>query len=269
MSDSSSQDPSEGTPNARLSALAIYQSIRRDGEQEMARPLGSLWWSGVAAGIAISSSVVAKGLLHMELPDSPWRLPIENFGYCVGFVLVVLGRMQLFTENTITVVLPLMAKTSWQALYCTLRLWAVVFLANMVGTFIAAFFTGVIGFASPDQLAAFQEISIHGVLGASWLEVMLKAIPAGFFVAALVWMLPNSRGFDIWVIVLPTYVIALGGFAHVVVGSMEAWLLLLAGQTTLLHAVWGFIVPALIGNVLGGTVLFSLLAYGQVRHEID
>lgn len=268
MADSSSEDQAATNPNARLSALSVYQTVRRDGEQEMARPLGSLWWSGVAAGIAISSSVVAKGLLHLELPDMPVRLPIEDLGYCVGFVLVVLGRMQLFTENTITVVLPLMAKTSGQALYCTLRLWTVVFIANMVGTFIAAFFTGVVGFASPDQLVAFHEVAAQGVLGAGWVEMMLKAIPAGFFVAALVWMLPNSRGFEIWVIMLPTYVIALGGFAHVVVGSMEAWLLLLAGQTTLLHALWGFILPALIGNVLGGTVLFSLLAYGQVRHEI-
>lgn len=258
----------ENTPSTRLSARAVYQSVRYDGEQEMARPLGSLWWSGVAAGIALASSVVAKGLLHMELPDSPWRAPIADMGYCVGFILVVLGRMQLFTENTITVVLPLMANTTRKALYCTLRLWTVVFVANMVGTLIAAFFVSQIGAGSAEQIHAFNEVAAQGVLGSSWTEMMLRAIPAGFFVAALVWMLPNARGFEIWVIALPTYLIALGGFAHVVVGSMEVWLLVFADQMSLLNGLWYFIVPALIGNVLGGTVLFSLLAYGQVRQEI-
>lgn len=259
----------QDTPSTRLSARAVYQSIRYDGEEEMARPLGSLWWSGIAAGIAIGSSVLAKGLLHLELPDSPWRVVLEDFGYCVGFVLVVLGRMQLFTENTITVVLPLMADTTRRALYCTLRLWSVVFVANMVGTFVAAAFTTVIGSAVGDQLVAIQQVAAQGVLGPDWVTMMLKAVPAGFFVAALVWMLPNSRGFEIWVIVIPTFLIALGGFAHVVVGSMEVWLLVLAGQMGLLAGLWDFIVPALIGNILGGTVLFSLLAYGQVRLEID
>lgn len=256
------------TPETRLSARAVYQTVRYDGEQEMARPLGSLWWSGVAAGIALASSVVAKGLLHMELPATPWRTPIADIGYCVGFVLVVLGRMQLFTENTITVVLPLMAKPSWRGLYCTSRLWTVVFFANMVGTFIAAGFVNVAGIDAPDQLHAFNEVAAQGVMGSDWAGNMLRAIPAGFFVAALVWMLPNARGFEIWVIMLPTYIIALGGFAHVVVGSMEVWLLILAHELSVVDGLWGFIAPALVGNVLGGTVLFSLLAYGQVRREI-
>lgn len=255
-------------PNARVSARAIYQSIRRDGDQELARPIGSLWWSGVAAGITISTSVVAKGLLHMHLPDSGWRPALEDFGYCVGFIIVVFGRMQLFTENTITAVLPLMAEPSCDKLRCILRLWSVVFLANMVGTFVAALFTDVIGFATVDQLAAFQAIS-QPLLDKDWLNMLLHAIPAGFFVAALVWMLPNGRGSEVWIIIIPTYLIALGGFAHVVVGSMEAFLLLLDGQVGVVHVFANMLLPMFIGNVLGGTVLFSLLAYGQVRQEID
>ncbi|WP_353248598.1 formate/nitrite transporter family protein [Salinisphaera sp. T31B1] len=256
------------TPNARVSARAIYQSIRQDGEQELARPVGSLWWSGVAAGIAISTSVVAKGLLHLHLPDSEWRSVVENLGYCVGFIIVVFGRMQLFTENTITAVLPLMAAPSRDKLWCILRLWSVVFAANMVGTFVAATFTDIIGFATADQLAAFQHVA-QALLDKSWMEMLLHAIPAGFFVAALVWMLPNARGSEVWIVVIPTYVIALGGFAHVVVGSMEVFLLVLDGQVSVFSGLVDMLLPMFIGNVLGGTVLFSLLAYGQVRQEID
>ena len=122
---------------------------------------------------------------------------------------------------------------------------------------------------TPGHLEAMRSIAEHAILGRDFLSMLLLAVPAGFFVAALVWMLPNARGFEIWVIVLPTYLIALGGFAHVVVGSMEVWLLVLTNQLSVIDGLWGFIVPALIGNILGGTVLFSLLAYGQVRLEID
>lgn len=261
--------PTQESASQRLSARAVYQSIRRDGEQEMARPIGSLWWSGLAAGITIATSLFAKALLYHALPDGGWRLPIADLGYCLGFVLVVIGRMQLFTENTITVVLPLMADTSRRALFCTLRLWSVVFLANMAGTAIAAGFALLLGHANPGQLGALQYVAMSGVLGHSWIDVLILAIPAGFFVAAFVWMLPNARGFDIWVIVLPTYLIAIGGFAHVVVGASEVWLLVFSGQLAILDGLWGYIVPALIGNILGGTMLFSLLAYGQVRREID
>lgn len=251
----------------RLTARAVYQAIRRDGEEELERPLGSLWWSGVAAGIVISASMIAKGLLHKTVPAGEWRPLLENFGYCVGFLIVVLGRMQLFTENTITVVLPLMAERSRRVLYYTLRLWSVVFAANLVGTLVAAAFTHY-GFATAEQLDAFLAIS-RPLMDKSWSEMLLHGVPAGFFVAAMVWMLPNGRGFEIWVVILMTYLIGLGGFAHVVVGSTEAWLLMLAGEIGPIKAAWGFLVPAFLGNVIGGTALFSLLAYAQVRQEIE
>src|SRR5689334_24730144 len=84
----------------------IYEVVRRLGEEEMERPATSLWWSGVAAGLSISFSLLAQAILQAHLPDAPWRPLVVGFGYCVGFLMVVLGRQQLFTESTITVVLP-------------------------------------------------------------------------------------------------------------------------------------------------------------------
>ena len=137
----------------------------------------------------------------------------------------------------------------------------------MVGTFLAAL-SAHYGFASAALLDAMQAISAK-LMDKSWGEMLLHAMPAGFLVAAMVWMLPNGRGFEIWVIVLATYLIGLGGYAHVVVGSLEASLLLIAGEITMAKATWGFLVPVLLGNVIGGTALFSLLAYGQVRQELS
>ena len=253
----------------RLQAKTVYEIIRREGEKEIRRPVSSLWWSGFAAGLAISSSLVAEGMLHVVLPEGGWRLPLESFGYCVGFMIVILGRLQLFTENTITPVLPIMAEFSGAALTRMLRLWAVVLAANLAGTFTVALFARFVGFVTAEQLTAFYEISRHAVMSGTAAETLLLAIPAGFYVAALVWMLPSSKGFEIWIIVTMTYLIAIGGFAHVIVGSVEAFLLLLDGQIDFVHASTGYLLPALVGNVIGGTALFSLLAYAQVREEID
>jgi formate/nitrite transporter FocA (FNT family) len=90
----------------------------------------------------------------------------------------------------------------------------------------------------------------------------------GFLIAAVPWAMPAAQGQSFWVVLFFTYAIALGGFAHVVAGSGEAWLLAAAGETSFGHAAFGLILPALIGNVIGGTGLFALLAHAQVRQEL-
>lgn len=263
------QQDAEIAKSQRLEPRTVYAVIQQEGEKELERPASSLWWSGFAAGLAISSSVVAQGVLHNILPDSSWRLPIESAGYCIGFMIVILGRLQLFTENTITPVLPIMADYSSKTLGLMFRLWAIVLAANLSGTLAAAMFAKATGFAAPLQLEAYYAVAQHAVLGKTAMGVLVQAIPAGFFVAALVWTLPSSKGFEIWVILVITYLIAAGGFAHVVVGSTEVFLLLVDGQIGLGYAFGTYLLPALCGNVIGGTVLFSLLAYAQVREEID
>lgn len=251
----------------RLRAPVVYEIIRIEGEEELARPVSSLWWSGIAAGVAISTSVVAEGLLHDGLPDSSWRPLVENFGYCFGFLIVILGRLQLFTENTITAVLPLAAERTRRNFLCTARLWGTVFAANLVGTFAFALAAVFAGIFTAEQVDAFREIS-HHLMAKPPIEMLLHAVPAGFLVAAIVWMIPSSEGSGFWVILAMTYLIALGDFAHVVAGSAEAFLLLLGGDIGLGKAMLGFVVPALIGNIIGGTALFAVLAYAQVKEEL-
>lgn len=252
---------------ARVPANTIYQIVRREGEEELSRPLLSLWWSGIAAGITISTSVITEALLHLALPDTPWRPLLVNFGYCVGFLIVVLGRLQLFTESTITVVLPLLAEFSSRSLRRVLSLWGIVLVANLTGTLTAAAFMDIIGFMTSAQLAAIHEIS-RPLLQKSWWDTLLHSVPAGFYIAAMVWMLPNAKGFAIWVIVVATYLIALGEFSHVIVNSVNAFVLVLGGDVGF-SFLYEFLLPVLVGNVIGGAFLFSLLAYGQVRGEID
>lgn len=253
--------------NLRLSAITVFSVIRREGEEELHRPAMSLWWSGIAAGIGISTSVFAQGLLHQSFADHPQRELISAFGYAMGFVLVVLSRLQLFTENTLTAVLPLLAGPNVERLWRTARLWAIVLAANLVGTFLTALLIDVFADPAHPTLAGMLDIS-RKAAQASGLTALLDGIPAGFFIAAFVWMLPSSKGFEIFVVGLFAWLIAAGGFAHVVAGSTEMFLLVLHGEIPMLDAFALHLAPTLVGNVIGGTGLFALLAFAQIKAEI-
>lgn len=264
------QDDHDDRPSqaerSRLNAFELYEVVSRDGESELERPATSLWWSGIAAGIAITASLVSEGLLYLHLPEGPWHHALSSFGYTVGFLIVVIGRLQLFTENTITPVLPLLSHPGMELARGTAILWAVVFAANMLGALLAIAVMVFGGTVTPEQLEAMTAAS-RVVLGHGWLETFRLAIPAGFLIAAAVWLLPNARGYEIWVVVGLTYVIALGDYSHVVAGAAEVFLLWMEGEADVAK-VLGFISAAFLGNVLGGTGLFALLAYGQVKQEL-
>lgn len=252
---------------ARLNSKMIYEVIRRDGDEELERPTRSLIWSGVAAGILISFSVLGEAILRAYLPDTVWRYLIENLGYSFGFLLVILGRMQLFTENTITTILPLAAERTWKCLLSVIRLWAIVLAANIVGAAVAAAFMEWSGVFDGTVSEVITDLSRHAT-GFLPLEAFLRAIPAGILVASIVWMMPGQKGNDILLIVLFTWLIAAGDFTHIIAGSVEMWFLLLAGELSLRSAVLQFFIPVLFGNIVGGTAVFALLAYGQVMDEV-
>ncbi|HSN73245.1 MAG TPA: formate/nitrite transporter family protein [Steroidobacteraceae bacterium] len=262
------EDREDVHEHMRLKAPVVYEVVRQGGVEELARPLRSLAWSGFAAGLAISTSVYAEAFLHAHLPDTQWRALVENFGYCTGFLIVILGRMQLFTENTITVVLPLLADWSRRTLLSVGRLWTVVLVANMAGTLVSALLVMYVGIIGDQYLAASLEVSRH-FADKSPLEILQLGIPAGFLVAALVWVMPSAKGSEFWLVMTLTYVIAIGDLAHVIAGSTEIFLLVLAGELPALGAVWQFLLPAFAGNVIGGTGLFALIAYAQVRQELE
>ncbi len=245
----------------------IYEVVRRLGEDEMARPATSLWWSGVAAGLSISFSLLAQAILQAHLPDAPWRPLVSSFGYCVGFLMVVLGSQQLFTESTITVVLPVLKDPTWQKIVRMGRLWAIVLTANVVGTLFAAAFCTFTPVLPPDLLHGMQELS-RTLLKLSWWQMIFQGISSGFLIAAMVWMIPTAENAKFAVITLMTYLIAIGGFTHIVAGSMEANMLVMAGDWAWWQMLLQFFVPVLIGNMIGGTALFALISYAQVMEEI-
>lgn len=252
----------------KVPSSVIFEAIRREGDHELSRPASALWWSGVAAGLAISTSVLAKGFLTSILPDADWAPGITNLGYTVGFLIVILGRMQLFTENTIMPILPLFLSPTRANFAQTARLWAIVFAANLVGCLAAALVL-VHGHILP--VARFE-----GILSASRhyaeatpFEFFAWGIAAGFLIAALVWILPRmDDAGEVLMIVIVSYIIGLGGMSHVVAGSTELFVLVVNGELGGVAAILGGILPTFAGNVLGGTGIFAALAYAQVREEL-
>lgn len=252
----------------KVPSFVIFEAIRREGEHELSRGFNALWWSGVAAGLAISLSVICKGILVSVLPDADWAAGVSNLGYTVGFLIVILGRMQLFTENTITPVLPLLLAPTRKHFLQTARLWGIVFFANMVGCAAAALML-VHGRILPGaRFEGILAVSRH-YAEATALEHFAWGIPAGFIIAALVWILPRMDGAgEVLMIVILTYMIGLGGMSHVVAGSTELFILSVRGELALSTAVVGGVLPAFAGNVLGGTGIFAALTYAQVREEL-
>ncbi len=248
-------------------AKDLHRAVREEGQVELDRPAASLLWSGLAGGLAITASLTAEAVLFQAVPSSSWSSLVVGLGYPLGFMIVVLGRMQFFTESTITAMLPLATRPSWNTASQTIRLWCLVLIANLAGTALATagFATLPLVDASLRQglVAVSTVILHHDAVATFW-----TAIPAGFLIAAMAWLLPNAREQSFWLIFVITYVVGVAGFSHSIVGSTEAFALVWAGRLDLVSALAGSILPAVLGNLVGGAGLFALLAHGQVRPEM-
>ncbi|MGQ0767877.1 formate/nitrite transporter family protein [Acinetobacter baumannii] len=252
----------------KLSPRLVYEIIRRDGAEELDRPTAALIFSGIAAGLVISFSFVFKAIIASYIPtDAIWTDLITNFGYTIGFLIAILGHMQLFTENTITTVVPLFKPFTLDKLRAVGRLWGIVFLCNIIGTALASLFFLTTDLFTPNIDKALDELA-HHVASFSATQNLLKGVMSGLLIAALVWMLPSVSN-KFLVIFFMTYLIGLGDFTHVVVGSTEMSYLIWQGEASLGEYLFNFLIPTTIGNIIGGTGVFTLLIYGQVTEELE
>ncbi|MDV7478407.1 formate/nitrite transporter family protein [Acinetobacter baumannii] len=252
----------------KLSPRLVYEIIRRDGAEELDRPTAALIFSGIAAGLVISFSFVFKAIIASYIPiDAIWTDLITNFGYTIGFLIAILGHMQLFTENTITTVVPLFKPFTLDKLRAVGRLWGIVILCNIIGTALASLFFLTTDLFTPNIDKALDELA-HHVASFSAIQNLLKGVMSGLLIAALVWMLPSVSN-KFLVIFFMTYLIGLGDFTHVVVGSTEMSYLVWQGEASLGEYLFNFLIPTTIGNIIGGTGVFTLLIYGQVTEELE
>jgi formate/nitrite transporter FocA (FNT family) len=249
-------------------AAVLHEIIRREGEHELKRGVAALGWSSLAAGMSMGFSLLARGLLHTHLGNFPGRYLVENFGYCFGYLVVILARQQLFTENTMTAVLPLMTEPSLRKFGCLLRMWSIVLIGNLIGAALFAYGIGHLQQFDSEAQAAFTDIG-RELMQNSPLQMFTKGILAGWLIAMLVWLLPSAETAKIAIIVIVTYLIAIGGFTHIIVGTVESLYLVFAGDIRFADYALRFALPTLAGNIVGGSFIFALISHAQVRSGGD
>ena len=241
----------------------IYRSVLSEGEKELKRPTAALFWSGVAAGLSMGFSMIMQGLMETYLPDEPWRPLVASLGYSAGFLIVILGRQQLFTENTLTPILPLLQHPTMKTFGNVARLWGVVLVANLLGALVLSLVIAHLPAFDPAVKTSFAEMG-HKALSHSFSTTLVRGVFAGWLIALMVWLLPFAESGRFWVIIFITYLVGLAGLSHVIAGSIEVFTLAAMGQDSWGAALGGFVMPALLGNILGGVMLVAALNHAQV-----
>ena len=253
----------EAEERTSVSIDVVHEAIRKDGDDELNRSVSALSWSGLAAGLSMGFSFVTQALILAHMPDSPWRTLIVRLGYPVGFLIVIIGRQQLFTENTILAIIPLLARRNVPTLLRVLRLWFVVLVANMIGAHIFAWVVACTPMFKPDIQHSMLDLATKA-MQVSFGAAVLRGIFAGWLIALVVWMLAAVDTGRIAIIAILTYVVGLGDFTHIIAGAVEVLFLPMAGVTSWMAVAWGYLLPTLIGNIIGGTALTAAINHAQV-----
>jgi formate/nitrite transporter FocA (FNT family) len=256
----------EAEERAMPRAAIVYETIRREGKSELERTNGALAFSGLSAGLSMGFSFFSMSTIYAFLPDAPWRTLIAGGGYSIGFLITILGRQQLFTENTLTPILVLLGKFELGTLWKVARLWLIVLVANIAGAFaFAEFLAHVPLFAAPIQLA-FHDLAREATQS-SGVENFVRAVFAGWIIALMVWLLPAAEGAAMFIILLLTSLVGAAQLSHIVAGSVENIYAVATGIQPWSDFWLKFFLPCLAGNCVGGVTFVALLNFGQVAGD--
>jgi formate/nitrite transporter FocA (FNT family) len=245
----------------------IFTRIAANADREFGHSTQLLFWSGLAAGLAISLSFLGMATVEGALGTSPAARITAALLYPLGFIFTVLGRYQLFTENTLT---PVTLVLTWRASIPRLmRIWGLVLGANVLGTAFAGFYFSQTDILSGPAAEAGIEIGRH-LLEMDWWTLFFKGTIAGWLVAGMVWLNHAARTATarLFIVFALMFTVAAADLAHCIVGSSEVLYLVFEGEATVLDYFWRFLAPAALGNTVGGVVLVALLNYAQTGGEV-
>ncbi len=253
----------EAEERTSVSVGVVHEAVRHDGQEELDRPVSALAWSGLAAGLSMGFSFVAQALFQAHLPDQPWRPMLVRLGYPLGFLIVIIGRQQLFTENTLTAIIPLLARRNLTTLLSVAKLWLVVLMANMIGAHLFAWVAGNTPMFKADVQSAMLSLAQQAAQ-VTFGAAVLRGIFAGWLIALVVWMLAAVDSGRIAIIVIITYIVGLADLTHIVAGAVEVLFLVMVGVKSWGSVAWSYLLPTLIGNIIGGVSLTAVVNHAQV-----
>jgi formate/nitrite transporter FocA (FNT family) len=248
---------------ARPTAHQIFAQVADNARHELGRPPSALAVAGVVGGLTMGLTALSTSIVAADLGTSANSLFIAHCLYPIGFMAVILGRGQLFTENTLYPVALVMAER--RHLWRTLRLWAVVFPANVVGALLFALLAVKTGALRPEYVTAMANFGLEAARVPA-MQIFWSGVFGGWIIALVAWLVSGSHSITgsallIWVF---TFVVGLGHFAHCIATSGEILAAVLTGQFST-GGYFAWLLPATLGNIVGGVMLVTLLEYGQVK----
>jgi formate-nitrite transporter family protein len=259
------EKPEAGT---RLSAAEIHDNVVGPAGEEMDRAASALLFSSFGSGLTIGFSFLLGAFMQTFVSEKYAPL-VAGAAYPLGFAFVIFARSELFTENTLEPVVPFLHKRDAETFRKLMRMWGLLLFGNLVG---AALFAWVMYHSNiidaPDFRARLAAMATESTSD-GFVQTLTRGIMAGWLIALLAWLLASTQDSmaQLVLIWLTTAPISWFHFRHSIVGSVEAFYRVVSGSAGLGEMAGQFIVPAILGNTIGGVVLVALLNYGQVQPE--
>lgn len=261
------EKPTVNLDTTRRSAHEIFEGAAENGRKELERPAKALAFSGVAGGVTMGLTGMAVAIAMATLGHGKAQDFVAFLFYPIGFIAVIIGRAQLFTENTLFPVVLVLTEKKY--LLSTLRLWTVVFFSNVLGAALFAFLAVRTGALKPEYVHELVGMGVESA-NAAMGHIFWTGVIGGWIIALVAWMVTASHWTigQIVVIWLLTFVVGLGHFAHCIATTGEILGAVFAGSLPF-SAYVRWIIPATAGNIVGGVFIVSLLNWGQVKAGED
>ncbi|WP_206028459.1 formate/nitrite transporter family protein [Thalassoroseus pseudoceratinae] len=238
----------------------------QEGLEQIKRPQVSLALSSIAGGLIVGFSALAVAVVtQATIPlHSPMLTRLATaVVYPVGFIVCIISGAQLFTEHTATAVYPVLDRQA--KFWSLLRLWGIVILGNLIGaTLIAALLTSASSVVQANE--GILEMG-HHLVHFERSELLISSVLAGWLMAQGAWLvLATPPDFSkVALIYIVTFIIGLGGFHHSIAGTAEICMAMFTSEDFTLSDTTRFVLLALLGNMIGGSVFVAILNYGHIR----
>ncbi len=249
-----------------MKSADILRNELREAIEALDRPPRTLMISGLAAGLEIGFSLLLMAtvwtLCHGKLPEPVTGMLVASM-YSFGFILVILGRSELFTEQTSLAVMPVISNRA--SPLSALRLWAIVYAANLVGggAFAAmlAWVGPSLGIFEPEALETIARRMTDHAGGV----ILLSGILAGWLMGLLSWLVAAGRDTisQIVIVWMVTTAIGLCGLHHAVLGSTEVMAGVFASPSLSAVDFAHFLFWTTLGNAIGGPFFVAVLKSGH------
>ena len=254
-----------------IDALSVFTVAMEKGKKRLARSWLEMFMSGVIGAIHVTFGAVA---MAAAAGAAGWKtnpgvaLLVGSLFFPIGFILLKLSQSELFTENFLVPVMPVIDGKESPLLL--IKLWSLTLVGNLLGAVLFSLMVYIGGKGVLGKLpAGFLVFLTHHKLTRSFLETFMSAVFAGAIITTMTWLVLATKSdvaklIAIWSCI---FVMAIGSFTHVVVSTSEVLLGKIYGADVTFD-IWlsKLFIPASLGNLVGGMFLIAFLHYLQVLH---